>query len=324
MGCQHWILYNRATGMSTYFSCNSPRCSRAECNECWARKRIAMAQNLISKYHLTRFFTLTISRKYDADISWQSISTWWHTFRQRMRRLAIDYGIRLQFFAILECHKDGYPHIHGFWNIHIDHEDLSRIWSECAPGHVVDVRTVDDSLDAADYLGMNAGRYIGKKQAVDAGRKVRKRKRTMWRSTGMKTDYELHKISLDNECDPDYTKVWILDKHPIPVVLEDSHETEQQGCELERTCSTTSEGGIEESRRVMEAEVRTDERSEGEEVTESESENQCGDTPREREVDYGEETADTNTTGICTGEQHIPYNPIQKPVDPVDDSRERG
>lgn len=240
-----------------------------------------MANDLIKRYHLTRFFTLTISRKYDENISWQNISAWWATFRHRMKRLAKDYGIRLQFFAILECHKDGYPHVHGFWNIHIEQEDLSRIWSECAPGHIVDVRTVNDTENAADYLGMDVGKYIGKKQAIDAGRKVAKRKRTMWRSKGMRTDYELMKKSVDNECDPDYTRVWVLDKHPIPIVLEEEHEKKLEGSILEGTCSTVPPEGSETGFSDMETEVRTHERVEGQETTGAESENKRGDTPRE-------------------------------------------
>lgn len=214
-----------------------------------------LADNLIRKYSLTRFFTLTVDRTYDVETTWRTISSWWSVMRKRLKRYASKIGVDFKFFAILECHKDGYPHIHGFWNMWIDQKELSVMWSECAPGKVVHVRTVDDSKSAADYLWQDAARYIGKQQAIDGARKIQSRGRTMWRSVGLKSDYELHKKALTEESDTAYTRVWTIERRDLmkmPVRSRDYGKANERE-DLERTCSPSSESRAVEGFQVVEA-----------------------------------------------------------------------
>lgn len=229
-GCGKWFFQSIETGEKRIYLCNSARCIHQECQDRWARKRIAIANGLISKHGLYRFFTLTIDRSMDMWDAWNEIPAWWKIFRDKVRWYLKERKEKLKFFAVLEAHKDGYPHIHGFWNHYIPVKDISRMWSESAPGKMVWIEAIDDAKTAADYLGTEMGKYIGKKQSIDAAMTVKKGNRTFWRSKGMYTDYELDRKK--NICD---SKEWTL-------VKENYYgEEERKGSDMEGTCRPVPE-----------------------------------------------------------------------------------
>ena len=194
-GCRPMMWFNRVTHERRPYYCNSARCHRKECVENWARRRMAIANGLISKYGLTRFFTLTVDRSMSLSEAWDSIHAWWKVFRDKVRYYLSKTERKLQYFAVLEAHKDGYPHIHGFWNVFVRQKYIAKMWSESAPGKMVHVKAIEDSKSASDYLGLDMGKYLGKDQSVKGARNAKHRQRTFWRSQGMKTEFELDRES---------------------------------------------------------------------------------------------------------------------------------
>lgn len=231
--CRAMYWYNTITCERMPYYCNSARCFRTECLEHWARKRIAICNDLIKKIDRPRFFTLTVSTDTPASEAWNMVSTWWKAFRYKIRHWLDKMGLpKMVYFAILECTKKGMPHIHGFWNFYIPKKVLSYLWSKCAPGYIVDVKIVEDKKAASDYLCTDIGKYLGKKQSIDGARMAGHRKRTFWRSVGLYTNYEL-----DNRNTPSDNKGWTL-------IKENSHgKTKQKRSDMETACGTISEEG---------------------------------------------------------------------------------
>lgn len=201
-GCRTMMWYNRKTQQRAPYYCNGARCNRKKCVENWARRRIAVANGVIQKYGLTRFFTLTVDRSMSCSEAWESMNGWWRTLRSKLRYFLSKTDRKLKYFAVLEAHKDGYPHIHGFWNVFVRQEYLEKLWSESAPGYVVWLEAIQDSESASKYLGMDMGKYIGKEQSVQGARMANHRQRTLWRSQGLRTDFELD--SKQDVCDTDW------------------------------------------------------------------------------------------------------------------------
>jgi hypothetical protein len=69
-------------------------------------------------------------------------------------------------------------------------EEYSRHWSNCGGGKIAWVEKVKSSGDVGEYVAKQLGRYVGKENILE-GKKLRgKGKRTLWRSKGMKADFE--------------------------------------------------------------------------------------------------------------------------------------
>lgn len=237
MSCQSWYFQHSTTGERILYNCNSVRCGEPGCVQAWTRKRMAILNALIKEHSLTRFFTLTIDRSHSCREAWNQISTWWNKFRHKLKYhmskfkdIPGYYPKVFKFVAVLEAHKDGYPHIHGFWNIWIPEKVLSSIWSKAAPGYMVEVSQIDDSKSASEYLTTEMGKYLGKAQSIQGARMAGHRQRTMWRSKGLYTKYELdrHEPGL-------YNGDWTL-------VKEDYYGSEERkGTDLEGTCRPVPE-----------------------------------------------------------------------------------
>lgn len=291
-GIDYW--YNTITGACQVFKCNRGRCDDTECNKAFAKKRVAMATDLVRQYGLTRFFTLTVGRSMDIDGAWQMIAYWWSLLRKRLKRYCEQRGIDLKYFAILECHKDGYPHVHGFWNVYIPTRTLSAMWSEVAPGKMVWLEVVTDEDKAAEYVSkqLEVAKYIGKDQVASASKMVQSRKRTMWRSKGLLTEFERRKKALDSEAGDKYTEWVPLTKHELLNVMckELEHGKEEQvGQDMEGALPAVSEEGAGSSKPVMEAqECKSVADKEVGSVTRTACQDQCRSAQAKGVVDYGE------------------------------------
>ena len=200
-----------------------------------------LISSLIEKYGLVRFFTLTLNR----DIIPEKVDPWdyihypWSKFRKRMKR-RYDF----KFVAILEGHKNkNYPHIHGFTNVWMKQAEWSEVWSECGGGVYVWVEKVENPIGVTGYVSktLEVARYVGKEQLLD-GYKQKKGHRTLWRSEGLKADFEL-----------DTTEEWCIIKDGVFTeegeltdfyskkgVLFDAKE-EQQRKDVARPCSPVPE-----------------------------------------------------------------------------------
>lgn len=145
---------------------------------------------LIKEYGLIRFFTLTLA----PDMIPCGIDPWdyihhpWSKLLKRLKRLSAQF----KFVAILEKHKNNdRPHIHGFTNVWISQVDWSIMWHECKGGDIVWIEQVK-SGEVSSYVSkeLEVAKYVGKENLIGAY-KQKKGHRTLWRSKGLKTDYEL-------------------------------------------------------------------------------------------------------------------------------------
>lgn len=186
--CGQWAWSKLGENPQRWF-CGSGRCPNPRCVNIFWSRRIRLISALIDEYGLSKFFTLTLDRKYISDKMdpWDYIHYPWSKFRKRMKRL---YDFR--FVAILEHHKNKkYPHIHGFTNIWMSQKKWSRIWDKCKGGRVVWVEKVE-SESVSEYVSkqIEVARYVGKEN-LSAGYKEKRGHRTLWRSENTKAQFEL-------------------------------------------------------------------------------------------------------------------------------------
>lgn len=185
--CGSWLYFNMQSGKSQRFFCGKANCDRKECKKRFWLARIKLVSTLIEEYHLDKFFTLTLDREVEVKTAWEAIPGTWHKFLTIVRRKYAKW----QFVAILEAHKDGFPHIHGFTNQWMTQEEYSRHWSNCGGGKIAWVEKVKSSGEIGDYVAKQLGRYVGKENILEGKRLRGFKKRTIWRSTGMKASYEI-------------------------------------------------------------------------------------------------------------------------------------
>lgn len=197
--CGGWAWINEATGEVKPFYCGLATCDREQCQKMYWLKRVRLISALITKYKLYKFFTLTMDTRLNQEDAWYKISNIWTNTRRGLRR---DYDNFL-FVSILEANKKGYPHIHGFTNTWISTTEWGDRFEGCGGGHYAWVEKVK-SGDISEYVSkeFNVVKYVGKSQVVTAKKYLKKRQRSLWRSKGMKADFELE--NGDGE--------WTLDK----------------------------------------------------------------------------------------------------------------
>lgn len=186
--CGAWAWFKGSTGDVGRYYCGLATCDREHCQKLFWLKRVKLLSGLIPKFHLDKFFTLTMDRGLTSQECWDTIRYVWHKCRTVLKR---DYP-NFKYVSILEAHKDGYPHIHGFTNTWIKTEEWSRRFSGCGGGEVAWVEKVK-SGDITEYVSkqFNVVKYVGKNQVVTARRHLKPRQRSIWRSKGMKADFEL-------------------------------------------------------------------------------------------------------------------------------------
>lgn len=187
-----WV--NKKTLEVAPFRCKSGRCERSDCRDMYCKKRLALLCNLIPEYGLQTFFTLTLDRSLTLEVAWDTIAHVWSKMRKRLNRLAKQSKQDFRYVAVLEAHKDGYPHIHGFTNLYVWKAEWSYHWEQSGGGrNGSNVKGVTDTLKAGEYVGkeLEVGKYVGKDNLCKALKQVAPRKRTMWRTKGLKTAKEL-------------------------------------------------------------------------------------------------------------------------------------
>lgn len=186
--CGTWAWIKPSNGDVGRFYCGLARCDRDHCKKMYWLKRVRLISALIPKYHLDKFFTLTMDRSMSKDECWEKISYVWNKCRTGLKR---DYP-NFKYISILEAHKDGYPHIHGFTDLWMSTKEWSRRFSNCGGGKIAWVEKVK-SGDISEYVSkqFNVVKYVGKAQVITAKEHLKSRQRSMWRSKGLKADFEL-------------------------------------------------------------------------------------------------------------------------------------
>jgi hypothetical protein len=185
--CGSWAWYHPQEGLKRFF-CGCGSCEREECRDLYWRRRIRLLSALVEQYGLTRFFTLTLDPKFVHGDPWAYVHHPWSKMRHRLKRRFPGW----RFVAVLERHaKRDVPHIHGFTDIWLAQAEWTRHWQEVEGGTVTWVEQVT-SPDASTYVSkqLEVARYVGKDCLV-APYKAGKQYRTLWRSKGLKADYEL-------------------------------------------------------------------------------------------------------------------------------------
>ena len=188
--CGHWAWLNKKTQNYSIFFCGKSTCFREKCQTLFWSRRVRLVTELIRKYNLTRFFTLTLDRGFISpnEDPWDYIHHPWIKFRHRMNRQYDNF----KFVSVLEAHKNKkYPHIHGFTNIWMSQKKWSSIWNDCEGGKTVWIERVrEDGISEYVNKQIEVARYVGKENLVQ-GYKNRRGHRTLWRSKNLKADFEL-------------------------------------------------------------------------------------------------------------------------------------
>jgi len=185
--CGSWLYFNPKEGKNQRFFCGHASCDRPECKKRFWLERIRLISTLIEEYKLDKFFTLTLDREIPLENAWKAIPCVWHKFLTIIKRKYPKW----QFVAILEAHKDGYPHIHGFTNQWMTQAEYTTHWQNCGGGKITWVEKIKSSGDVGDYVAKQLGRYVGKQNVLEGKRLRGKKQRTLWRSTGMKASFEI-------------------------------------------------------------------------------------------------------------------------------------
>lgn len=183
--CGKWSWFNVLDGSAAVFRCGQPRCPNEACRKHAWSERVKLVAALIEEHKLNVFFTLTWSRELPKEVLWECAAATWDVFAHKMRRRVIGW----KYVTVLEEHKDGYPHLHGFTDLHMDQADWSRLWESAGGGRITWVEAVKTG-DVADYASKQLAKYIGKQQLTGAVAHLPKRRRTMWRSS-IKAKFEL-------------------------------------------------------------------------------------------------------------------------------------
>lgn len=302
--CGRWTLFRRTDGMTIPFLCCRGRCTNPECRSRWAGKRIATICAVQWEYSLDKFFTLTIDASMmTLEVAWSYIQTIWKRFRHRMKRKCHKAGLDFKFIAVLERHKNGWPHIHGFTSFWMHQREWSRMWDECGGGKVVWVEQVDNQ-GAANYVG----KYVGKNNVLGALEFMAKGAKTMWRSKNTRSQFERERINLTSECDPDYTKVWSLVKETV------HGQEKQQGQDMEGTCQPVPEVCADESGIILEAkEGACSTCQEDFDFESAEREDKPRDQEDQGDVEHGDkkERHEVNTSSVQSREERVPCDTLQ-------------
>jgi len=192
--CGKYGWFNPSTGETGVFFCGLASCGRKYCQKLHYIKRVRLISDLIPEYDLWRFWTLTMGRNLPRKRAWTEFPGVWN----KVRTVLVRKNPSMKYVAILEAHKDGYPHAHVFLNMYLDKFMVSRHMKNCGGGMYTYAEKIDQtSGDVAEYVSkqLNVARYVGKDQVITAKHMVKPRARTFWRSQGMKTEYEREKAN---------------------------------------------------------------------------------------------------------------------------------
>lgn len=184
--CGKWAVLNRETGKVFPYSCGRLACKNSECKRVFYKKRVRLIGALVTQYNLSRFFTLTLNREMRLRDAWEDVHGIWTKFRRRMRHKHEKW----KFVAVLEGHKDGYPHIHGFTDVWMAQHEWTNLWHNSGGGRITWIERISGNISEYVSKEFSLARYIGKEQ-LQTARARAYGKRTLWRTTKMKADFEL-------------------------------------------------------------------------------------------------------------------------------------
>lgn len=284
-GCGEWYIENRNSRERITYYCKSGRCSRPECQDAWSSRKLGVCYGLVTKYDFKCMFSLTLNPKFTGLMeAWDNMQVYWAKFRKRMNRYLKSLGYaKFNFFCVLEEQSGKrktdsreathMPHIHGFCDVMLDEREVLRHWCEATGGTCekrrpdrddyyywvtsgasqVKVKPVEDREKAAFYVS----KYCTKDEMVNGLQWCKKRTKTFWRSSGLRTEPE-YKKWLDRQTEAMYIA---LSRVPVPesewmLIKECSYaETQRERQDVARTCEALSREGIEASKRKVETQA---------------------------------------------------------------------
>lgn len=150
------VVLEGKTGDKHGVFCHRIRCNSWYCTRCAPRKlkklKARLYQFIGKKY--TRLMTLTTRyTNQPIDLLLIDLSRDWDILLKRIKR---KYG-KVQYFKIVQFHKNGAPHLHCLIDKFIDQNWLSDQWSEIHNSPIVDIRFMDNH-HAINYVS----KYISK------------------------------------------------------------------------------------------------------------------------------------------------------------------
>jgi len=189
--CGSWPWLNKKTGETSVFFCGLASCGREYCQKLYHFRRVRILSDLIQQYSLNRFFTITMGRDTDVHESWDRFPGIW----DNVRRMLVRSFPGLRFASVMEAHKDGYPHMHGFLNRYVEQHWFSKTVSNCGGGDYVWIEAIEFKMGIEEYVNkqLDVARYVGKEQVITARQMLKPRARSFFRSENMKTEHEKEK-----------------------------------------------------------------------------------------------------------------------------------
>jgi hypothetical protein len=263
--CGSWAWYHPEKGLQRFY-CGSGNCDRPWCRHLFWHSRVRLLSALVEQHGLIRFFTLTLDPKFVYGDPWAYVHTPWSRLRHRLKRRYPGW----KFVAVLERHaKRDVPHIHGFTDVWMPQAEWTRHWQECKGGTVTWVEQVK-TPEASEYVSkqLKVANYVGKNCVVPTY-KAGKQYRTLWRSKGLKADFELTAepgwcILRENVYTDRGELTWY--GHDLEGRMHGS-QAEQQRQDVEATRRAVSSEGTKAGVQDVEAEEPADGQAEGREAT---------------------------------------------------------
>lgn len=221
--------------------CGHRACDRVACRKAFYGHRVRLCQSAVTEAGCTRFFTLTLDPAMVTGDPWEYIAYPWSKLRKRIAKRRPGW----QYLAVLERHKDrDWPHVHGFTDIWLDKRDWTDQWAASGGGRITWIEAVD-TVNVGEYVSkqLDVAKYLGKQQLTGtyhAGKQVR----TLWRSKGMRFEWELTKEP--GWCilkEPMFDGEGRLTEYGERWRIRNGAETQCGGQDVEATCRTVPQAG---------------------------------------------------------------------------------
>lgn len=299
--CGTWAMVNDTTKEHFPFWCGSGRCLHPECQKRWFQRKMSVIYGVALENNMDYFFTLTLDPKIvSLEDAWENIQKYWRKFRKAMQYYMKKNGLgKFEFVAVLE-EQNGkrkkrkkeathYPHIHGLYKGKIDQEELRYMWNKCCGGSGywyrkpsdigpsraywcergpwnVDVTYIEDREKVITYIS----KYCSKDEMIEGLKWTKKRTRTLFRTTGLKTVSEKEKAC--QEASEDVSS-WRLVKKEIYNGKEKQRRKNLEGA----FCTISKEGARQCSPDMETKETARIRSAEAERASEKERLPECGD-----------------------------------------------
>lgn len=137
------------------------RCRSWQCDECFPR-RLSQLRDLAAAGYPDAFLTLT-TRKDSYDSPDAAAQAMVKALRHLMQWIRRSNGWdRIQYLAVFEEHKSGWPHLHVLLRMaYVPQDELSAEWYRLTGSPIIHIRRVNSQRQASRYIAKYASKGPG-------------------------------------------------------------------------------------------------------------------------------------------------------------------